>query len=154
MRASRTRPFPWTPAPRTARELRLELPASMDFLDPAEEAAVCLARTLGLPEEEAYYLRVALHEALTNAVRHGCQSDPRRRVGFSLRVLAHDLRISVADEGPGFDPRQIPDPLAETNLSRAGGRGIFYMRRFTDELSFSFPPQGGTVVRLRKRLQR
>jgi len=57
----------------------------------------------------------------------------------------------VRDQGPGFDPEQVPDPLAEENLARGGGRGLFYMRRFTDRVSFVFPRRGGSVVRLVKK---
>ena len=135
-------------------ELRVELPGCMDFVEPVEDAALAVARTRGVSENEAYSLRVALHEALTNAVQHGCAGDPRRSVRLALRVERRHLRISVADGGPGFDPRRLPDPLAEANLARRHGRGIFFMRRFADAVTFSFPPGGGTVVCLRTRLRR
>jgi serine/threonine-protein kinase RsbW len=135
-------------------ELRLELPGSMDFLEPFEDAVEGLARARGVPSDEAYGLRIALHEALLNAVLHGSRCDPRRRITLSLRIEAAGLRLSVADQGPGFDPGRVPDPLAEPNLTRGCGRGIFFMRRCMDRVSFSFPRTGGTVVRLRKRLGR
>ena len=133
-------------------ELRLELPGTLDYVDPVEQAAERLARARGLPEAEAFFLRVALHEALLNAVLHGCGCDPRRRVRFSLRVAAGALRLSVADDGPGFDPRRLADPRGPAGLLRGGGRGVFFMRRFADRVLFRFPPGGGTVVLLRKRL--
>jgi len=62
------------------------------------------------------------------------------------------LEVAVLDEGPGFDPRRIPDPVAEENLLKTDGRGIFFMRSFMDEVEYSFPAEGGTLVRLVKRL--
>jgi hypothetical protein len=58
----------------------------------------------------------------------------------------------VRDRGPGFDPAGVPDPCAPENLDRNSGRGVFYMRRFTDSLSFDVPARGGTVARLIRRL--
>jgi anti-sigma regulatory factor (Ser/Thr protein kinase) len=57
----------------------------------------------------------------------------------------------VRDRGPGFDPGALPDPREPVNLERGCGRGIFYMRSFTDRVSFVFPRNGGSVVRLAKR---
>jgi serine/threonine-protein kinase RsbW len=60
----------------------------------------------------------------------------------------------VRDRGPGFDPAIVPDPLAEENVGRGTGRGLFFMRRFADRVLFSFPRKGGVVVRLEKDLKR
>jgi serine/threonine-protein kinase RsbW len=62
------------------------------------------------------------------------------------------LDVEVGDEGGGFDPRSVQSPLAEENLLKAAGRGIFFMRSFMDEVSYAFPARGGTVVRMVKRL--
>jgi anti-sigma regulatory factor (Ser/Thr protein kinase) len=59
--------------------------------------------------------------------------------------------ITVRDRGPGFDPERVPDPCCEANLTRGSGRGIYYMKRFTDRASFVFPRRGGSVVRLAKK---
>jgi serine/threonine-protein kinase RsbW len=62
------------------------------------------------------------------------------------------IEVQVKDQGEGFKPDQIPDPLAPENLLKAYGRGIFFMRQFMDEVSYSFPSRGGTVVRMLKNL--
>jgi serine/threonine-protein kinase RsbW len=62
------------------------------------------------------------------------------------------LVVRVGDEGPGFDPAQVHDPLAPENLLRPNGRGIFYMKSFMDEIHYGTRPGGGTVVTLRKRI--
>ena len=62
------------------------------------------------------------------------------------------IEVQVEDEGTGFSPEEIPDPLAPENLLKAYGRGIFFMKQFMDEVTYSFPKKGGTVVRMLKKV--
>jgi serine/threonine-protein kinase RsbW len=118
-------------------------------IDHIEELAVCMGRAGGLAEEDAVFVGVALREAIVNAFRHGRSPDNApARIG--LHLTSDCLVITVRDRGPGFDPNTVPDPRNEQNLSRNCGRGIFYMRCFTDRVSFLFPRVGGSVVRLAK----
>lgn len=132
---------------------RFVLPAGPDgeaALDHIEELAVCMGRAGGLDQEDAVFVGVALREAVVNAFRHGRgQDNAPTRIG--LHLTADSLVITVRDRGPGFDPTAVPDPTARENLERGCGRGIFYMRCFTDRVSFVFPRNGGSVVRLAKR---
>lgn len=121
------------------------------WVDRVEELSLRLARASGLDEAGAQFLGVALREALVNALTHG--GPGRASVGFRLSEQAQ-LTITVRDRGPGFDPARLPDPLLPENLEKGSGRGIFFMRRFTDEVVFAFPARGGTVARLFKRLER
>lgn len=119
-------------------------------LDHVEELAVAMGRAGGLANEEAVFVGVALREAAVNAFRHGRSPDGAPcRIGLHLTPDA--LVINVRDRGPGFDPKEVPDPREPQNLCRGGGRGLFYMKCFTDHLSFVFPRAGGSVVRLSKR---
>ncbi len=139
--------------------VRVELAGAHDPSDLAqcvewlEEAAVGLASDGGLEREEAQRLGVALREAVFNALRHGRHADGRCHVVVRLRsVFGRLLLMWVRDRGPGFDPAAIEDPRLPENLPRGNGRGIFYMRRFVDRVSFSFPRDGGVTVGLVKRL--
>jgi serine/threonine-protein kinase RsbW len=124
-------------------------PIRLLWVDRVEELGVRVARASGLDEEGAELLGVALREALMNALTHGASE----RVSVSFRLMpGASLVITVRDRGPGFDPSRLPDPRLPENLSRGSGRGVFYMRRFTDEVEFTFPARGGTVARLLKRL--
>jgi serine/threonine-protein kinase RsbW len=122
-------------------------------MDPLEEVVVRLVRSEGVDEEDAHGIQVAFHEALTNAVRHGCSSDRRRRIRVAVRLVASQLRLLVVDPGSGFDPDTLPDPLAVENLTRGSGRGVFYMRQYADRVAFRFPRGGGTAVSIVKRLR-
>ena len=123
------------------------------WVDEVAEAATREAASRGLAEEDVYYLTAAIREALMNALFHGRSPDgePWVRVDVDCR-RGVKLVVTVRDQGPGFDPASIPDPLTPECCGRPHGRGLFFMRRFTDRLSFAFPGPGGSLVRLEKRL--
>lgn len=125
----------------------------MSLVDTIQEVAEIEGVNEGLDPDSAHFFSLALREAVVNAIHHGNRDDPTRRVqiGF-LRTVERRLVFTVKDEGSGFEPSRVPDPRAPENLTRAGGRGVFYMREFADRVEFSFPKEGGTLVRLEKRL--
>ncbi|MGH9379730.1 MAG: ATP-binding protein [Thermoanaerobaculia bacterium] len=107
---------------------------------------------LDLEQEAAQFVGLAVREAVANAIRHGNREDPDKRVEIDFHVEAGEVVIVVQDEGEGFDPAQVPDPLQDENLLRPNGRGLLFMRNFMDSIEYSERPGGGTVVTLRKRL--
>ena len=107
---------------------------------------------VGFDDDSAHYMSVAVRESVVNAMKHGNRGNEKKRVRVSFVIHPRALEVSVWDEGPGFDPRRIPDPVADENLLKTDGRGIFFMRSFMDEVEYLFPPEGGTLVRLVKRL--
>lgn len=107
---------------------------------------------LSLDEDSRYWIGIAIREAVANAIKHGNREDPDKQVTVRVRVVEQVLTIEVQDEGEGFEPTEVADPLAPDNLLKPDGRGIFYMKRFMDDIDYSFGPEGGTLVTLRKRL--
>jgi serine/threonine-protein kinase RsbW len=95
---------------------------------------------------------LAVREAAANAVSHGNRMRAGTQVRVRVRLHPDRLEIVVRDDGEGFDPTDLPDPLAPSNLLKPSGRGIFLMRNLMDEVSFGFPEDGGTVVTLAKSL--
>jgi serine/threonine-protein kinase RsbW len=143
----------------TERSIRFHLADPADpvsaaaGIDGIEEKAVRIARAGGLPEDNAQFLGVALREAIVNALRHGRHADGHCEVEVRLRKLfGRVLSMMVRDRGPGFDPDAVPDPCCPENAGRNSGRGIYFMRQFADRVTFDFPPEGGVVVRLAKKL--
>jgi serine/threonine-protein kinase RsbW len=85
---------------------------------------------------------------------HGNRGDETRRVTLELDVDGSGLEIRVRDQGTGFDPTRLPDPLALENLCRSSGRGILLMRALMDAVTFCRPRGGGTEVGMRKSRRR
>jgi len=112
---------------------------------------------LGLDDDNRHWIDVAVREAVANAIKHGNLEDPVKQVHVDLTLEGNEgdwLVIRVQDEGKGFDPSDLEDPLAPENLLKPNGRGIFYMKSFMDDIQYGLRPGGGTVVTLRKRLAR
>src|SRR5581483_10090310 len=78
-------------------------------------------------------LFLAPKEALINALKHGNGLDPKKKVRFLRRITPEDMQFQIIDEGPGFNPDDVPDPTLVENLERPCGRGLFMMRCFMDE---------------------
>ncbi|HEX2463761.1 MAG TPA: ATP-binding protein [Thermoanaerobaculia bacterium] len=109
-------------------------------------------RRLACDDDTRYWVGIAVREAVANAIKHGNHLDPGKKVEIDLRVEGEDLIISVLDEGNGFDPGRVADPLQPENLLKPDGRGIFYMGKFMDGVEYRFRDGGGTEVTLRKRI--
>lgn len=90
--------------------------------------------------------RVGLTEALSNAMLYGNGRDPSKRVRVEVTVDRGTIVARITDEGPGFDPEVVPDPTVPANREKPGGRGLFLMRKFMDELHFNEEGNSVTMV--------
>jgi serine/threonine-protein kinase RsbW len=108
----------------------------MESVEEVEAAADQMAIEAGLDEDQRFHIAMAVREAAINAVLHGNEYDPTRKIEVTLENTGKDLRIAIADQGRGFDPEKVPDPLAQENLLRGTGRGIFLIRSLMDEVHF------------------
>lgn len=90
-------------------------------------------------DREIFSIKLALEEALVNAIKHGNQMDRSKKVTIAYRVNAERFDIAIADEGKGFDPEDVPDPMAVENLERPCGRGLLLMRHYMSEVNFHPP---------------
>ncbi|MEX2388061.1 MAG: ATP-binding protein [Phycisphaeraceae bacterium] len=103
----------------------------------------------GYSPEAVFAIRLALDEALTNAIRHGNCNDPSKQVVVEWSVTDRQVRISVTDEGCGFCPGELPDPTTEENLTRPCGRGVMLMQAYMNDVKFN--KRGNKVTMTRKR---
>jgi len=142
--------------------VRLEFTSAFEMLDLVQVVSDHVGRTIGLDDDAQHYVGVAIRESVINAIKHGNRNDPGKRVfvefsiGKSAGPAAEDpgtvLIVRVRDQGEGFDPESIADPLAPENLLKASGRGIFLIRSFMDDVQLQSVPEGGMEVRMVKRV--
>jgi serine/threonine-protein kinase RsbW len=108
-------------------------------------------RKFRFDEKEIFGIRLALEEAIVNAIKHGNQMDQNKRVHVRFHVRAERFDIGITDEGPGYDPGDVPDPLADENLERPGGRGLLLMKHYMTEVTVHPPGNHLTMCKVRNR---
>ena len=136
----------------TLETTELTLPSRIEAVDEAAVAIAGILNRSGVPEEIVFAVDMAIREAVTNAVLHGNKQDQAKVVRVTARNSADRLEISVDDEGAGFNPADVPDPTAAENILKSSGRGIFFMSNFMDDVEWLIRPEGGTTVRMTKKL--
>jgi len=129
------------------KDLVLELPNDLRTIEHAVEYVMQRCQTC---EDHARRLRlnfrVALTEALSNAMLYGNGHDPKKRVRVEVTIGSGSIVAKVTDEGNGFDPEKVPDPTTPQNITRPGGRGLFLMRKLLDEVSYNREGNSVTLV--------
>jgi len=136
--------------------VRLEFTSTFEMLDFVQVVSDHLARGIGLDEDSLHWVSVAIRESVINAIKHGNQNDLAKMVHVEFTAStdpdAGGLTVSVRDEGEGFEPEEVADPLAPENMLKSSGRGIFLIRNFMDEIELRRPPEGGMEVKMIKKL--
>jgi serine/threonine-protein kinase RsbW len=124
----------------------------LDFVQVISEH---MGRSIGLDEDARHWVGVAVRESVINAIKHGNGNDASKRVFVDFEAAPEatpELTIRVRDQGAGFDPEELADPLAPENLLKASGRGIFLIRNFMDQVQLRRAPEGGMEIRMTKRV--
>ncbi len=128
------------------------------MLDFVQVVSDNVCRLTGLDEDQSHWVSVAVRESVINAIKHGNEHDESKRVIVEFTSLPphapEELVIRVADQGSGFDPEEVADPLAPENMLKSSGRGIFLIRSFMDDVRLQRAPDGGMEVRMVKRVSR
>jgi serine/threonine-protein kinase RsbW len=133
-----------------AHTLERELESTLESVDSAEQIVQTEAQALGLDEDDLYRVGIAIRECMVNAVVHGNRYNSRKKVHLKVVRAADRITIVVGDEGDGFDPNAVPDPLEGENLLRGSGRGVMLMQSFMDEFQISQRQPQGTEVKMVK----
>lgn len=100
-------------------------------------------------ERDIFSIRLALEEALVNAMKHGNQMDRAKKVRVAYHISAERFDVLIADEGPGFDPCELPDPTAVENLERPCGRGVMLMKHYMNVVDFNARGNSVCMCKLR-----
>jgi len=91
----------------------------------------------GYSEVTVFAVRLAIEEALNNAIRHGNAMDPNKTAELVYEVTDEQVDIRISDEGPGFDFQDVPDPTLDENLDKPTGRGLMLIRAYMDTVEFN-----------------
>ena len=138
-----------------AGTVRLDFGSTFEMLDFVQVVCDHIGRLSGLDEDSVHWLGVAVRESVINAIKHGNALNESKRVHVEFAPVEADsspaLSVRVRDEGAGFDPSTLPDPLAPDNLLKSSGRGIFLIRSFMDHVDLRPSPHGGMEVVMVKR---
>lgn len=118
--------------------LSFDIPSDVEYIRSVIHHIYKSAKQLGFPEDEfSMRVKLALDEALTNAIRHGNKCDPLKHVKVKTSIAPDQLEVCIRDEGPGFDVSSIPDPKDPANLYTEGGRGVLLMNYYMDRVTFN-----------------
>ena len=136
--------------------IRIELPSSFELLDLVQLLSDRISALAGLDEDAIHWVSVAVLDGVDHRLADGNREDRRKHVTveFTLapRAEPREFVVNVLDEGSGFDPEVIANPLDPENVLKSSGRGIFFMRSFMDDVSIARRPEGGMAVRMSKKL--
>ncbi len=128
------------------------LDSTLESVDSAEELALQEAEKAGVPEDDLHKIAMAVRESMVNAVVHGNRYNAHKKVRLSVFKRPGEFVVRIADQGEGFDYEHLPDPLANENLLRHSGRGIFLIKAFMDDFQVRRLEPAGTEVTLVKHL--
>lgn len=121
-----------------SQDIKLELPSDLSVIEHvARVLAGCCRAFQSYSPRTLINLRIAVSEVLSNAILYGNAGDRNKKVTVHARVDAWGIKVQVADEGPGFDPHQLPDPRDEDAIQAPGGRGLFLVKRLVDVVTFN-----------------
>ena len=137
--------------------VRIAFNSAFDMLDFVQVVSDFVGKAAGLDEDELHWVSVAVRESVVNAIKHGNKNDPGKRVIVEFSPVpaaaSDELVIRIEDQGEGFVPEEVADPLAPENILKSSGRGIFLIRNFMDETVLK-KVAGGMEIRMVKKLQK
>ena len=124
--------------------LIMHVSSDLTLIDETVDCFVRLCVEGGTPSPESRFrLRGAIAEALSNAMVQGNAGDPRKSVAVRAELQARHVRVSVSDEGRGFDPEEVPDPRHPDSLESPCGRGLLIIRHLAEHVAFN--EKGNTI---------
>lgn len=137
--------------PADIKRIEVTLETLLDSVSLAEDISLRIAESAGFDEDDQHKIGMSVREGVINAYRYGNRTQRNKKIFLTFELAPDKLVIHVLDQGSGFDLADVADPLAEENLLKTSGRGIFLMRAFMDEFTVVRGRQGGAEVVMAKR---
>lgn len=132
----------------TPKTLEFTLPTELTAQQVVHEQIVAQILNAGGTSRDEFSIRLALEEALANAMKHGNRMQPEKKVHVKSTVHGSTVTIEVIDEGEGFSPEMIPDPTSDENLGRTSGRGVLLINSFMDEVTYNEKGNGVVMTKV------
>ncbi len=128
-----------------SKEICVTIPSRLEELTRIEQLTEDVATKLSLSEDSRDNLAIAVTEAVGNAIVHGNKKDPKKKVMLKFKLRDNFVDVAVTDQGGGFKPDDLADPLDPANLMKESGRGIFILKSLMDDVCFEFSEEGTTL---------
>lgn len=130
--------------------VKLVISSEIRLVDLVHSASEKMAEVAGFDSDEALNVGLAVRETVVNAINHGNEADPSRKVNIFLETIENGMRARIRDQGHGFKAGEVPDPTDGEHLMQTSGRGLLLVRAFVDEIKFRFKKDRGMEVTLIK----
>jgi len=131
-------------------EVDLIINSNYKFIDIGHDLVKYLCNLIGFDEDTTHWIILAVREGISNAIKHGNKCDINKKVVVRMTYINTELEVIIEDQGEGFDPSQVQNPLLPENLLKSTGRGIFYIRSFMDDVQFEYKRNQGMILRMKK----
>jgi serine/threonine-protein kinase RsbW len=135
----------------STQRIEVTLETLLDSVGLAEDICVRIAGNLGFDDDDCHKIGMSVREGVINAYKYGNGSQRGKKIGLTIELGPEKMVIHILDQGPGFNVADVPDPLAEENLLKTSGRGIFLMKTFMDEFDVRRGRRGGAELVMAKR---
>ena len=132
-------------------DFQMAIQSTLDEIESVEKLAEKAAQKMNFNEDEKDSLAIAVTEAVNNAIIHGNKEDRNKKVAIEFTFEANMLTVTITDEGKGFNPQNLRDPLAPENLLKENGRGIFILSSLMDDVKYDFDAKGTKLVMRKKK---
>ncbi len=146
-------PSPNGPSNNGTQRIDITLESLLDSVSLAEEMCTRIAGAAGFDDDDCFKIGMSVREGVINAYNYGSRKQREKKIFLSFELTQDKLIIYVRDQGSGFCLQDVPDPLADENLLKSSGRGIFLMRSFMDEFCVQPAEEGGAEIIMSKRLR-
>jgi serine/threonine-protein kinase RsbW len=133
-------------------EVDIIINSNYKFIDIGHDVVKYVCNLIGFDEDTTHWIILAVREGISNAIKHGNKLDESKKVKILLVYENKELHVSIEDQGEGFNPESVDNPLLPDNLLKSTGRGIFYIKNFMDEVKYEFR-DGKTILKMKKALQ-
>ncbi len=116
---------------------KMVIPSKLTELPKVQETIIRAVQDKGFGKDEVFAIRLALDEAISNAIHHGNKNDPAKNVTIKYACTNKKITIDVTDEGDGFNPKSLPDPTSEENLTTPHGRGVMLIEAYMTDVHYN-----------------